>query len=131
MVLSSIQKQQPGLKPIQTKLTVGSPNDRYAKEADAMADRIMRMPQQSFSKQPLGNAGTSIQRKCAACAHEDEQIRRKPVKPRMRRSRLFGSVPEQACQALNPSEDLVGRRSESDTSRTGTRRGGGLLAGQI
>ena len=30
---------------IQPKLTVGAPDDPYEKEADSVADRIMRMPQ--------------------------------------------------------------------------------------
>ncbi len=65
--------------PIQTKLTIGSPNDRYEKEADAMADRIMRMPIAPVSLPSLKTNGNSIQAKCAACEHEEEQIRRKPL----------------------------------------------------
>jgi len=53
---------------VQPKLTVGAPDDPYEKEADAMADRVMRMPEQSF-----------IQRKCAGCEKE-ESLQRKPVK---------------------------------------------------
>ena len=52
---------------IQTKLTVGAPDDPYEKEADSVADSIMRMPQQNF-----------VQRKCAECEKED-QFQRKPI----------------------------------------------------
>ena len=41
---------------IQPKLTVGAPDDPYEKEADAVADRVMRMPEQNF-----------VQRKCTDC----------------------------------------------------------------
>ena len=51
---------------IQPKLTVGTVNDVYEQEADAVADRIMRMPE------------PSVQRKCAHC-EEDERIMKKPL----------------------------------------------------
>lgn len=60
----------------QPKLTVNAPNDRYEQEADAMADRVMRMPMP-------GQAGfltpsiESIQRKCAACEEEEKHLHRK------------------------------------------------------
>ena len=51
----------------QAKLTVGSANDPLEHEADAVADRVMRMPEQSF-----------VQRKCASCEEEDK-LQRKPI----------------------------------------------------
>ena len=65
--------------PIQTKLTIGSTNDKYEREADAMADRIMRMPMESASRQPLSSSSPTIQTKCAACEHEEDKIQRKPL----------------------------------------------------
>ncbi|WP_082111583.1 eCIS core domain-containing protein [Spirosoma radiotolerans] len=53
--------------PIQRKLTVGAVDDPLEAEADAMADRVMRMAEPSF-----------IQRKCAHC-QEEEQLQRKPT----------------------------------------------------
>ena len=47
--------------PIQAKLTVGEANDPMEHEADAMADKVMRMPQQTF-----------IQRKCEHCKEEEK-----------------------------------------------------------
>lgn len=47
---------------IQTQLTVGAPDDPYEKEADSVADQVMRMPEQNF-----------LQRKCAACAEKTIQ----------------------------------------------------------
>ncbi|MEM1319219.1 MAG: DUF2817 domain-containing protein, partial [Bacteroidota bacterium] len=57
---------------------IGAPNDRYEREADAMADRILQTPRR-FSGQVLSAGPASLQRKCAACQHEEEQIRRQPM----------------------------------------------------
>lgn len=50
---------------IQRRLTVGSPDDPLEHEADAMADKVMRMPEPSF-----------IQRKCAHCDEHDKAQRK-------------------------------------------------------
>jgi hypothetical protein len=55
--------------PVQTKLTLGAPGDMQEREADAIADRVMRVPD------PAGST-TTVQRKCAQC-EEEEQVRRK------------------------------------------------------
>lgn len=52
--------------PVQRKLIVGAADDPMEQEADAMADKVMRMPEKSF-----------IQRKCSPC--EDEEAERKPI----------------------------------------------------
>jgi len=53
---------------VQPKLSVGQPDDKYEKEADAVADKVMRMPEQNF-----------MQRKCAHCEEEEKkQVQRKP-----------------------------------------------------
>ncbi len=54
--------------PIQRKLQVGATDDPMEVEADAMADKVMRMPEASF-----------IQRKCAHCEEEERGIRRAPL----------------------------------------------------
>lgn len=56
------EKQQPNLlwqqlaTRVQTKLSVSAPNDPYEREADQVADRVMRMPE------------PTVQRSCASCA---------------------------------------------------------------
>lgn len=52
---------------VQPKLSVNHPGDAHEREADAVADRVMRMPE------------TTVQRKCAACEKEEEQAQRKPL----------------------------------------------------
>jgi hypothetical protein len=52
---------------VQPKLTVGSSDDHYEKEADSMADHVMNTSDNNF-----------IQRKCAECEKEEE-VQRKPL----------------------------------------------------
>jgi len=52
---------------VQSKLTVGPVNDPLEREADSVADQVMRMPESS----------ATVQRKCAACQEEDEKLMRK------------------------------------------------------
>jgi hypothetical protein len=58
---------------IQFKLSVGAVSDPLEDEADAMADKVMRMPERNF-----------IQRKCAQC-EEEERAQRKPLIPFIQR----------------------------------------------
>src|SRR5262249_20387611 len=51
------------------KATVSSPGDPYEREADDVADRVMRMVEPA----PIGSAAATIQRKCAACEDEKKQ----------------------------------------------------------
>ncbi|GAA0560438.1 eCIS core domain-containing protein [Chitinophaga japonensis] len=59
----------PAPQRVQTKLTVNEPGDIYEQEADAVADKVMTMPE-----------GAAVQRKCAACEQE-EQLQRKEEGP--------------------------------------------------
>ena len=52
---------------LQTKLNVGGPDDPFEKEADAVADKVMRSSSANF-----------VQLKCAAC-EEEETIHKKPL----------------------------------------------------
>jgi len=51
---------------IQAKKWVSSPGDESEKEADEVANKVMRMPD-----------STQIQRKCAACEDEEKKVQRK------------------------------------------------------
>lgn len=58
---------------VQTKLKIGSPGDKYEKEADAVADRVMMMPEQDEEEVvQMKTAGTSphIRMKCKECEEE-------------------------------------------------------------
>lgn len=59
---------------IQTKLSVNEPGDTHEQEADAMADKVMRISDindKAFFSPPL-----VVQRKCAAC-EDEEKLQRK------------------------------------------------------
>ncbi|WP_312078193.1 DUF4157 domain-containing protein [Chryseobacterium sp.] len=84
-MFTSHQIQEPALKStngnknssffsgtIQKKLSVGSAHDSYEVEADNIADKVMRMSDNSV------HSGSLIQRKCAAC-EEEEKLQRKPL----------------------------------------------------
>ena len=74
------QQQTPTPKPgmfIQPKLTINQPNDAYEKEADAMADKVMRMEQPGVQLKPLPIS--SVQRKCEHCEDEEKKMQRKEI----------------------------------------------------
>jgi hypothetical protein len=62
---------------IQPKLTINNPNDSYEQEADAMADKVIRMEQPGIQLKPLPI--TSIQRKCEHCEEEEKKMQRKEM----------------------------------------------------
>jgi hypothetical protein len=71
-------KQQPFFSPllVQPKLSVGASDDPMEREADAMADRILRMSDQSVSQDSFFKPHHRfIQRKCTHC-EEEEKIQR-------------------------------------------------------
>jgi hypothetical protein len=69
----------PAKTPFQAKLSVNTPGDPYEVEADAMADKVMRMvdPFLPLQKATVFNPSANpIHRKCAEC-EEEEHIHRK------------------------------------------------------
>jgi len=64
---------------IQPKLTISEPGDIYEQEADAMADKVMRMYDTSAGEQLFFKpADFTIQQKCAHCNEEEKlQLQRK------------------------------------------------------
>lgn len=62
---------QAQLRQIPGRLTVGAANDPLEHEADAAADRVMRMP--LGAPAALSTDGAQVRRKCAACEEEDDK----------------------------------------------------------
>lgn len=58
---------------VQPKLQINQPGDRYEQEADAMADKVMRMSEKDVSQQSFKASHTAVQRKYAECETEDEE----------------------------------------------------------
>lgn len=63
---------------VQAKLIVNQRDDRYEREADRVADMVMRVPEPHLQRQlePSIGAPQEIQRKCSAC-EDDEALLRK------------------------------------------------------
>ena len=55
---------------VQPKLKVGHPNDKYEREADAMAEQVMRMPMESSGTIREKHEQEGVQLKCAACEQQ-------------------------------------------------------------
>ena len=71
-------KEKKPARPIffQPKLTIGSPDDIYEREADAVADQVMRMTDNQALPTTLSPIG--VQRMCAECEEEEkEKVQRK------------------------------------------------------
>lgn len=71
--MQHLQKQLPKPAKVQPKLPVNQPGDSFEQEADAMADRVMRMADAPVT----GIIGRSVQRKCAHCEEEEKKLMRK------------------------------------------------------
>jgi hypothetical protein len=63
--------------PLQARLAVGATDDPLEREADAVADRVMRMPDPAA---PISAAPYGLWRKCAACEEEHGQMRMKAAR---------------------------------------------------
>src|SRR5690554_2004677 len=75
------QKNQPPFFKtiIQPKLKINPPNDIYEKEADSVAEKVMRMPEtkmKSLFFQPKQFPLTQIQRECASCESKEKLYRK-------------------------------------------------------
>jgi hypothetical protein len=102
-------EQRNNLLTIQPKLTIGSPDDPYEREADSVANHVMRMPMDGGF---IRNGGPSevIQRKCASCENEEEApqppigefVQRKP----------FNTIPkvQLKCAACEHEEEKIQKK---------------------
>jgi len=66
--------------PLQAKLTIGRPNDKYEQEADRIAEQVMSMPKSKM--RGISSGDDNIQRKCAKCKKDEkdeEKIQMKPL----------------------------------------------------
>jgi hypothetical protein len=75
----SVTHSRPGTGCVQAKLKVGAVNDPQEKEADQVAERVMRMPSNTgFAMSGVGTAtsGMSVQRKCSSCEQEKKVSRK-------------------------------------------------------
>src|SRR6478609_4775931 len=62
---------------VQPKLSINQPNDVYEQEADAVADKVMRMGDNAAQNFFFKPSISSLQRKCAHCEEEEKKAQRK------------------------------------------------------
>ncbi len=100
---------------VQAKLEVGKPGDIYEKEADAMADQVMAMPESSMF----------LQRQCSSC--EDDELQMKPISdPPVQMQPMEEEEETIQAKAENPDQaDMNNISSRLEHSRN---RGSGLPA---
>lgn len=104
-------------EPIQAKLTVGAPGDKYEQEADAMASQVMSM------------SDAAVQREAVGEEQAEEEVRAKPLTAAITPLVQREAMPEEELQAkpLNapiqretlPEEEVQAKRSlqfKSDAS---------------
>ena len=94
----------------QAKLTVNEPNDVYEQEADAVADRVMRMPDPATAPNLLFNkvSISSLQRKCASC-EDEEKVQRKESEeeePPLQLKRISDLAIQRQCAACGEEENV-------------------------
>jgi hypothetical protein len=103
------QAATPAAASIQCKLTVGAANDPLEHQADAMADKVMRMPETPF-----------VQRKQGACecgGFDDERIHLKPLA-----SQITPFIQAKGADGGTASDAVAGKIQAS-------KGGGSLMAG--
>lgn len=122
-----------GMPFFQAKLAVNEPGDAHEKEADAMADQVMRMPAPQAA---FGGSTPFVQRKCAACEQEDKEMaQRMPLADRI--TPVIPPAAQRKCAACAGEEEahrsgeapapVVGSGTESAIN--GMRGGGQPLPG--
>jgi hypothetical protein len=73
---------------LQAKLTVNQPGDPFEREADAIADRVMRMPDPAVQRACACGGGAAGDQPCAECARERDED-----EPPLRRVAAPGPAP--------------------------------------
>jgi peptidoglycan hydrolase-like protein with peptidoglycan-binding domain len=77
---------------IQPKLKVGAPDDKYEQEADRIADKVMRMPDNQIRKQPMDEEEEMVQMQSA---DEEEELQMQPMEEEELQMRSMDEEEEQ------------------------------------
>ncbi|MEQ8755500.1 MAG: DUF4157 domain-containing protein [Coleofasciculus sp. G1-WW12-02] len=87
--------------PIQAKLTIGEPNDKYEQEADQVASQVV---EQIHSPQAQQSAqGNSVQRQDSALEEEEEEVQMKPLAESIQRQENLEEEEELQAKPLSES----------------------------
>ncbi|MBY5956702.1 DUF4157 domain-containing protein [Membranicola marinus] len=129
--------------PVQTKLTIGRPNDKYEVEADAMADKVVQRLDHPGMVQtkpaPSKILTPPVQRKCSTCEEEEkvqkeedesheEEIQRKaifesnePPPEKVIQRVCAGCLAADASVHEDEAKEMVQKKEEGQSSEGGTK----------
>lgn len=94
---------------IQAKLKIGTPGDIYEREADRVAEQVMRIPDNSVAGISKGN--TEIQRKCAECASRRGTCSHCAEEETIQRKRIYSTIsPLIQRQSKSTEEEIISRK---------------------
>ncbi len=114
------ERHYPGAPLIQTKLRISQPNDKFEKEADGMADRVISMPE------------PALQRKCYDCEDEEEVLQKKSlfsqVTPLLQRQEEEEEEEEELLQAKPEGSKSIKNDSMLNSLHSGVGAGQPLEA---
>lgn len=101
---------------VQPKLEIGQSNDKFENEADAVADRVIMMPEKADGLQMVEQHGmTGINRKCAEC-EEEEKLQMKPANVKGRGIQMKPDIQRDKSEVSFASENLRQNLSHSKGS---------------
>lgn len=86
-------------------LAVNEPGDRFEREADSVAEQVMRTPESQV--RPVAAHGGGLQRKCSSCEEEEEQRRVQ------RQISDAGTSVQRKCSSCEEEEEKKLQRKES------------------
>lgn len=93
---------------IQAKLEVGSPDDIYEREADQVAEQIMRMPGSTAWKITHPDPAPAVQRMCSAC---EDEVQRQPQEKKEKEDKEEMMQMRAIAGSITP---LVQRQTEAE-----------------
>jgi len=108
---------------VQPKLKVGKPGDKYEREADQVADSVMRMPDHSVQRQPAEEEEESLQMQPL---EEEEEMMQMQVVEEEEEGEVIQSQPveeeeeELMMQPLEEEEELQTKADGAEGTRGGT-----------
>jgi Domain of unknown function (DUF4157)/Heterokaryon incompatibility protein Het-C len=125
--------------PIQAKLTIGQPGDKYEQEADSMAAQVMQMPEPGLATSNITNSVQArssiepIQRVCSECQEETkEESKQEEEGEQIQTKGEQGQPPElRSIQRKVNSGDDVQSGSNLENQLNGSKGGGSPLTDDV
>ncbi len=112
---SSVARKEKGTPFFQPKFSINQPNDAYEQEADAVADKVMRMPEKKGQKQTFFKPLIStVQRKCKECEEEEKLQRKQNLEDEdslLQRKAFNHSLIQKKCAACEEEDRQMQRKS--------------------